>query len=92
MIIRKQAWNGSGFLDVGLGACLADDMGLGKTIQVIALFLLMKQDKGLKQGKQQKEAPSLLVGPASLLGNWKAEIASFCSQYPFTHCASYSGQ
>jgi non-specific serine/threonine protein kinase len=54
---------------LGLGACLADDMGLGKTIQVLALFLALKGQKGTR--------PSLLVLPASLLGNWKAEMARF---------------
>ncbi len=54
---------------LGLGACLADDMGLGKTIQVLALFLALKGRKAAK--------PSLLVLPASLLGNWKAEMARF---------------
>jgi non-specific serine/threonine protein kinase len=52
---------------LGLGACLADDMGLGKTIQVIALLLL----------QDQKDRPSLLVAPASLLGNWLAELERF---------------
>ena len=54
---------------LGLGACLADDMGLGKTMQVLALFLAGR--------KQAAGKPSLLVLPASLLGNWKAEIARF---------------
>ena len=54
---------------LGLGACLADDMGLGKTIQVLALLA------ALKQGPPGK--PSLLVVPASLLGNWKAELQRF---------------
>ena len=54
---------------LGLGACLADDMGLGKTIQVLALLL---RDKG-----KSSEGPSLLVVPASLLGNWKSEAARF---------------
>jgi superfamily II DNA or RNA helicase len=52
---------------LGLGACLADDMGLGKTIQVLALLLT---EKAAAQ-------PSLLVAPASLLGNWAAEIEKF---------------
>ncbi|MFI5304624.1 MAG: DEAD/DEAH box helicase [Nitrospiria bacterium] len=51
-----------------LGAILADDMGLGKTIQVISLLLL-------KQGKRDaEESPTLLIVPASLIGNWKSEI------------------
>jgi non-specific serine/threonine protein kinase len=56
---------------LGLGACLADDMGLGKTIQVIALLLRLKDvpDAG--------DAPSLIIAPASLLGNWKNELARF---------------
>ncbi len=56
--------------ELGLGACLADDMGLGKTIQIIALLLLRKQ-------KQQDQACSLLVLPASLLSNWKSELEKF---------------
>jgi hypothetical protein len=52
---------------LGLGACLADDMGLGKTIQVLSLLLI---EKAAGQ-------PSLLVAPASLLGNWAAEIEKF---------------
>ena len=54
---------------LGLGACLADDMGLGKTVQVIALLLSLKE-KGVSE-------PSLIVAPASLLGNWRAELAKF---------------
>ncbi|MFH0938476.1 MAG: DEAD/DEAH box helicase [Planctomycetota bacterium] len=63
---------------LGLGACLADDMGLGKTIQVLALLLMRKQQS------QEKLKPALLVLPASLLGNWKAEIEKFA---PSLKCA-----
>ncbi len=56
---------------LGLGACLADDMGLGKTVQIISLLLTLKE-----KSKAHKK-PSLLVLPASLLANWKAEIAKF---------------
>ena len=56
---------------LGLGACLADDMGLGKTIQVLALLLC---DRG--EGAPQP-GPSLLVIPASLLGNWRREAERF---------------
>ena len=55
---------------LGLGACLADDMGLGKTIQLIDLLLQLKRSR-------VKKDPSLLVVPASLLGNWREEIARF---------------
>ena len=54
---------------LGLGACLADDMGLGKTMQVIALLLVLK--------KRRSDKPSLLMLPASLIGNWKTELDSF---------------
>jgi non-specific serine/threonine protein kinase len=54
---------------LGLGGCLADDMGLGKTVQVLALFLLLK--------KHGRRGPHLLVVPASLLGNWRAEMDRF---------------
>lgn len=51
---------------LGLGACLADDMGLGKTIQVLALLLTL-----------DRERPSVLVAPASLLANWMQEAERF---------------
>ncbi len=55
---------------LGLGGCLADDMGLGKTIQVLALVLLLKRERALP-------GPHLLVVPASLLANWRAEAERF---------------
>ncbi len=57
---------------LGLGACLADDMGLGKTIQVLALLLCGRRDD-----PAGPRAPSLLVIPASLLGNWRREAERF---------------
>ena len=56
--------------NLGLGACLADDMGLGKTIQVLSLLLAMKKNRSSSK-------TSLLVLPASLLANWKAEMKRF---------------
>lgn len=70
--------------ELGLGACLADDMGLGKTIQVITLLLMRK--------KQKKSIPSLLILPASLLGNWKSELKTFAPSLKplFLHGAELS--
>ena len=59
----------------GLGACLADDMGLGKTLMLIALHL-HRRDRGLATG------PTLVVCPASLLGNWEAEVRRFAPGVP----------
>jgi SNF2 family DNA or RNA helicase len=59
----------------GLGACLADDMGLGKTLMLIALHL-HRRDRRLATG------PTLVVCPASLLGNWEAEIRRFAPSVP----------
>ncbi len=56
---------------LGLGPCLADDMGLGKTLQILALLTLWKAD-----GQLQK-CPALLILPATLLGNWRAESQRF---------------
>jgi len=58
---------------LGLGGCLADDMGLGKTIQVIALHL---------HRRRAGAGPTLVVCPASLLGNWERELRRFAPSVP----------
>ncbi|ANY68271.1 helicase SNF [Paenibacillus sp. BIHB 4019] len=68
----------------GFGGCLADDMGLGKTIQFMAYLVYVKE-----QREQQHElgaslalahAPSLLVCPTSVIGNWEKELEKFAPQ------------
>lgn len=54
--------------DEGLGCILGDQMGLGKTLQVIALML---REAGLR------DAPSLVIAPATLLENWRRELERF---------------
>jgi len=54
---------------LGLGGCLADDMGLGKTIQVIALLSMLES--------RDEPGVDLLVVPASLVENWRLELARF---------------
>ena len=85
---------------LGLGACLADDMGLGKTVQVIDLLLRLRAgDAAAKRAGGGTRAtgprpPSLLVVPASLVGNWKQELARFAPQLDalFVHRSECSGE
>jgi SNF2 family DNA or RNA helicase len=53
--------------ELGLGGILADDMGLGKTIQLLSLIA----------AQAPCSAPTLLVCPMSLVGNWQREAARF---------------
>jgi hypothetical protein len=66
---------------LGLGACLADDMGLGKTVQVIGLLLHRKAVRTADD--RDRARSSLLVVPASLLANWKAELERFAPTLSF---------
>ena len=67
---QKEGLNWLNFLDdFNFGACLADDMGLGKTIQILA-FILSQREK-------VSHNTNLVVVPASLIFNWKAEVEKF---------------
>ncbi|MDA2809461.1 DEAD/DEAH box helicase [Nocardiopsis sp. RSe5-2] len=55
---------------LGLGAVLADDMGLGKTLQVLAVLAEERADAG-------PCAPTLVVCPTSVIGNWHKEAERF---------------
>ena len=74
-ILRRYQKDGVEYLRrttaAGLGACLADDMGLGKTLQVLTLI------DAWKARGEIAPLPVLVVMPASLLSNWKAEAARF---------------
>ncbi|MFJ6573238.1 DEAD/DEAH box helicase [Streptomyces sp. NPDC091292] len=73
--LRDYQLRGLAWLDLmtslGLGGCLADDMGLGKTVTLIALHL-----------RRDRREPTLVVCPASLLGNWQREITRFAPGVP----------
>lgn len=52
----------------GVGCILGDEMGLGKTAQVIAVLQI---EKNAGRGS------TLVVAPATLLENWRRELANF---------------
>ncbi|HSY22490.1 MAG TPA: DEAD/DEAH box helicase [Polyangiaceae bacterium] len=52
------------------GGILADEMGLGKTLQTIAHICVERAEGRL-------DAPVLVVGPTTLVGNWSRELAKF---------------
>ncbi|GAA0210295.1 DEAD/DEAH box helicase [Cytobacillus oceanisediminis] len=61
-------------VDLGLGGILADDMGLGKTVMLIALHLHLED---LAREAGDEPAPTLVICPASVVGNWEREIRRF---------------
>lgn len=57
-----------GMYSMGFGVCLADDMGLGKTVEVLSFLSKYKNDN---------DGHVLIIVPATLIANWKAEIEKF---------------
>jgi non-specific serine/threonine protein kinase len=55
-------------------------MGLGKTVQAIGLLL---HRKAARRPEREQAGVSLLVVPASLLANWKAELQRFAPTIAF---------
>lgn len=72
--------------ELGFGALLADDMGLGKTVQILAL-LEHRREQCQNLGKREK---TLLILPASLIGNWQKEADRFAPRlkYKVIHTGS----
>jgi len=73
---RGLAWMNE-MVDLGLGGVLADDMGLGKTIQLIALHL---HRANLDTAAGIEPRPTLVVCPATLVGNWQQELRRFAPE------------
>ncbi len=82
-VLRPYQLVGLGWLvrmrDLSLGALLADDMGLGKTVQLIAHLLARPASE---------DATSLILCPASVLGNWSRELHRFA---PHLSCVIHHG-
>ncbi len=55
----------------GFGGILADDMGLGKTLEIISFL-----------GSDEKQAPTLIVCPMSLIYNWENECEKWHLSIP----------
>jgi superfamily II DNA or RNA helicase len=72
--LRPYQGDGVAFLqrlrEAGFGGVLADEMGLGKTLQTIAHIWIEKSEGRL-------DAPVLVVGPTTLVGNWSRELTRF---------------
>jgi SNF2 family DNA or RNA helicase len=82
---------------LGFGVCLADDMGLGKTVQLLALLAYERElaaGRIAMNGTPIERAPdapapipsrtiapTLLVVPMSVVGNWIHETARFCPSF-----------
>lgn len=64
---RGLAWLGE-MDQLGLGGVLADDMGLGKTVQLLARHV---------ERQAHSPSPTLVVCPASVVGNWERETNRF---------------
>ena len=62
--------------EMELGGILADDMGLGKTVQALAHIQFEKE----RLAKNGGMSPCLVIGPTSLMHNWRREAERFTPQ------------
>jgi SNF2 family DNA or RNA helicase len=60
---------------LGVGAVLADDMGLGKTVQLLSMLWAARVEP--RPVRADGLAPTLLICPMSLVGNWQREAERF---------------
>jgi len=77
---RGLAW--MSFLgNLGLGGILADSMGLGKTVELLGLMAHERESSPAAPAGMpapaKASAPTLLICPMSLVGNWEREAERF---------------
>lgn len=75
--------------DDNSGVVLADEMGLGKSLQSIALMWTMLKQGSLGTPVAEK---AIIVCPASLVGNWAAEIKKWLGDERLKPLEVMSGQ
>eukprot|EP01105_Mastigella_eilhardi_P020217 TRINITY_DN4797_c0_g1_i6.p1 TRINITY_DN4797_c0_g1~~TRINITY_DN4797_c0_g1_i6.p1 ORF type:complete len:660 (+),score=174.99 TRINITY_DN4797_c0_g1_i6:102-2081(+) len=68
------------------GGILADEMGLGKTVEVISLILV---DKAEAKSRDERQDPTLIVCPMSLITQWCDEIEMHVKQNRLSFCVFY---
>jgi non-specific serine/threonine protein kinase len=83
---RAKAWTGCAFWMACNSALLADDMGLSKTVELLAML-------SIRTAATSRPGPrtSLLVLPASLIGNWASEIERFLPSLRYVVAHPFSG-
>ncbi len=71
------------------GGILADDMGLGKTLTVLSV--LCSSVEAAVAASNPRPAPTLIVCPLSLIGNWTDQICQHVAPNTLTKPVEFSG-